>query len=263
MAAPTPKPKPTGKGGSLFTKKIAGLPGWAWGAGALLGVLIGWYLMRNKGGTEADGSYGQITPGQSAGQTAMDAASGGAPSSVYPAEGMMDPAVLDAIEGLIAGQGEIGAAVSGLTDQYGSLTAGIADIMSTWGTEPIDVTANEPEPGSGSGNAGSPARSRTAMAITWGGSVYGAGTGDLFIREQLRPKGVNPATWARNHPTAAKTLGIKASPAVAKPKVTPKPPVRKPTAKPAPVRYYTYKKDVRLKPGQKLKFTTGKGYYAG
>jgi hypothetical protein len=27
--------------------------------------------------------------------------------------------------------------------------------------------------------------------------------------------------------------------------------------------YYTYKKDVKLKPGQKLKFTSGAGYYAG
>lgn len=262
MPTPKPKttPKPGGKGGSLLTRKIAGLPGWAWGAGALIGVLIGWYLMRNKGGTEADGSYGQITPGQSAGQTAMDAASGGAPSSTYPAEAMLDPEVYDAIAGLIAGQGEIGAAVNALTDQYGSFSSSIADIMSTWGTEPLDVTVNEPTSGNGAGNGGSPARSRTAMAITWGGSVYGAGTGDLFIREQLRPKGVNPATWARNHPTAAKTLGIKASPAVAKPKVTPKPIVK---PKPTPVRYYTYKKDVKLRPGQKLKFTTGKGYYAG
>lgn len=40
-------------------------------------------------------------------------------------------------------------------------------------------------------------------------------------------------------------------------------------AKPAPAkvatapRYYTYKKDVPLGPGQSLKFTSGKGYYAG
>lgn len=32
---------------------------------------------------------------------------------------------------------------------------------------------------------------------------------------------------------------------------------------PAPKKFYTYKKNVPLKPGQKIHFTKGKGYYAG
>jgi hypothetical protein len=39
-------------------------------------------------------------------------------------------------------------------------------------------------------------------------------------------------------------------------------PPKAPVAAP-PVRFYTYKNQVPLKPGQSLKFSAGKGYYAG
>lgn len=47
-------------------------------------------------------------------------------------------------------------------------------------------------------------------------------------------------------------------------KTATKPAPKKPLPKPKPpAKYWTYKKDVKLGKGQTLKFTAGKGYYAG
>lgn len=53
-----------------------------------------------------------------------------------------------------------------------------------------------------------------------------------------------PAVTVVNQTAASKTAAKKAAPA-------------------APKKFYTYKKNVPLKPGQKIHFTKGKGYYAG
>lgn len=68
---------------------------------------------------------------------------------------------------------------------------------------------------------------KLSNALLWGGAVYGPGTGDQFVAEQLRPKGVNPAAWARKHPKAARDLGLSYFKAPAKPKKTTSAPKKK------------------------------------
>ncbi len=72
----------------------------------------------------------------------------------------------------------------------------------------------------------------------------GYGVGDM-------PGGANAPTVTHVAPSVAGTAGAPAAVHVA----------AKP-AKPAPSRYFTYKRDVKLSPGQSIHFTAGRGYYA-
>lgn len=69
------------------------------------------------------------------------------------------------------------------------------------------------------------------------------------------------ATFPGAGSSPLKTTTTAAKPQASKPTATPTKKTTASAPKPA-VKYYTYKKDVPLKKGQTLHFTTGKGYYA-
>jgi hypothetical protein len=143
-----------------------------------------------------------------------------------------------------------------------------------------------------------PTARAAVQGVWWGGQFFTSLT-DLNRWRHAHGSSVSDAAFAAQHPAALKALGLPPAPpaparkptvAVATRKPAPKPaptPLRRPAPPPpktpvksraqspspvvkkapvvvkkAPARYYTYKRQVPLRPGQTLHYTPGRGYYA-
>lgn len=266
--APPPTAKPKGKGGNFITKKYGPFSGWVWLL--MIGGTVGaWFLLKGKGGNE--GGYGgpEVVSGAEGVSGPPSGAGAGAPSENASPGIMLDPAVLDEIRTIGADVSMMGKAMGTATGAWEDAAAQVVGrVQEMQDAQFAQVSDFGMGYGSGESSAtvaatlGAPGKKPAQKnAIRWGGSVYGRGTGSVFIREQLRPAGVSPSTWAKRHPEAAAYLGIpktspaakKAAPArsAPKPKAAPKrAPVKAPArvqskVKPAPKAKAKPKKKVR------------------
>lgn len=243
-ASPPPNPKGAkGKAGFL-TKKIGPFSTWVWLV-MVGGSVAVWFMLRRSSGsgggpvelvTGADGGGGVATP--------QDAAGAGMPSQNGAPGMQMDPAVLEQLQSMGSDIGNMARAFGTATGSWEAAAGEIGDMR-----QMFEDAAYQQYADTGMGYGSTPASSVTVAAtlgapgarpaqkqsIMWGGTIYGAKTGDVFIQEQLRPKGVNPQSWAKKHPAAAAYLGI--------PKSAPKPP--KHVARPAPKKVVAKKAPVR------------------
>jgi hypothetical protein len=98
-----------------------------------------------------------------------------------------------------------------------------------------------------------------ANALATGQSTYTAAKAAAALAASKNPLFTPTEGAAEQGNTLAPGQGTRPdqTPVLAKPPVVAKAPVA------APVRYFTYKNQVPLKPGQTLKFAAGRGYYAG
>jgi hypothetical protein len=167
------------------------------------------------------------------------------------------------------------------SDVIGAVTDA-RDLLDSLGLTPQPVAATAPTAPAAA------APKPTAAGFWWsigGRNTWVTASNLGAFKAELARTGGSLDVWAARHPDAARAVGIappasvpapRPSPSapvaapptssVAKSSPPPAPPASAPRSAPAtappPVRYYTYQKDVPLRAGQTIGFTTGRGYYA-
>jgi hypothetical protein len=215
------------KGGNILTRKIGPFSGWVWLV-MVGGSVAMFFLMRRSGG----GTYEPETVSGNGGAPPTGAGAG-APSENAAPGMQLDPEVLRQLEHL----GTISDEVSNLSRAFGTATGAWEGTAAEWSAAAGEITSlrqqfedaaymQSIDTGLGLGGTGASSPTVAATlgapgkrpaqknALLWNGHVYGRGTGSEFVAQQLKPKGVNPQSWAKKHPAAATYLGIpKSSPA--------------------------------------------------
>lgn len=233
-----PAPPPPGakaKGGNILTKKFGPFSGWVWLV--MVGGSVALFFMMRRGGTPS--TFETVTGNEGP----PDGAGAGAPPGNAPPGSQLDPEVLAQLQGISAEVSNIsrafGTATGAWEDAAGQTVSQLDQIRQSiedaqykqyndngLGMDPAGMTI--------ASTLGAPGKKPGRKNdIMWGGTIYGRGMGEMFIREQLRPKGVNPQTFAKRHPAFASYLGIpkdapkkKAGPARPAPRAQPQRPGR-------------------------------------
>lgn len=197
--APAAPPKGKGKPG-LLKAKLGPVPVWIIGA-AVLALVVFVVMRKRAGGSSGDVGDAVLSGGQIGPQAA---ASGGQPSQNAAPADSLSPEVLDTLNELATSVNGISsdlayysatkAAASEAPDVFQAAASG----MATAGSVVLEKAAPAQTAAQKQTNAPQP-----AQGVLWGGQTF---TTKSALTKWLNARGVTWATWAGNHPDAAKKL---------------------------------------------------------